>query len=158
LYNMTDQRCIWSSGSNGTYSGYGHHQFVEIFVTELSSQQGSIDLTKPGNYQERYNVYKALSPSYQEGLKYPFHSVSGGDPCVPPINYTGYSETITASCHNRGCWNFSANLKACSKCKVVCYCSRKCQVADWPDHKKQCKEMANLSRDKEAVATMAKNM
>ncbi len=27
----------------------------------------------------------------------------------------------------------------CSKCKAVSYCSKKCQVADWPMHKKICK-------------------
>lgn len=27
-------------------------------------------------------------------------------------------------------------LKCCSVCKVVHYCSRECQVKDWPNHKK----------------------
>jgi hypothetical protein len=32
-----------------------------------------------------------------------------------------------------------------------------CQVADWPDHKKHCKEMAKLCKDKEAISELAKN-
>jgi len=30
-------------------------------------------------------------------------------------------------------------FKYCTACKRVCYCSRKCQVEDWPDHKIICK-------------------
>jgi len=36
-------------------------------------------------------------------------------------------------------------LKVCSRCQVVYYCCRKCQVADWKEHKKVCK---NLNRKK----------
>jgi hypothetical protein len=31
-------------------------------------------------------------------------------------------------------------FKQCSKCKAVVYCSRDCQVMDWPTHKSACKE------------------
>ena len=30
--------------------------------------------------------------------------------------------------------------KKCGKCKTKLYCSRECQIKDWPDHKKDCKE------------------
>lgn len=29
---------------------------------------------------------------------------------------------------------------SCSRCKSSNYCSKKCQVAAWPDHKKNCKK------------------
>ena len=29
-------------------------------------------------------------------------------------------------------------LSVCSECMVTQYCSRKCQVADWPEHKREC--------------------
>lgn len=31
--------------------------------------------------------------------------------------------------------------KRCSKCKSVWYCSRECQVGDWPQHKEKCKRI-----------------
>jgi hypothetical protein len=31
------------------------------------------------------------------------------------------------------------DLKSCSRCKNVKYCSRECQVSDWPSHKTACK-------------------
>ena len=30
-------------------------------------------------------------------------------------------------------------LKVCGKCKAVRYCSRQCQVSDWPKHKSVCR-------------------
>ena len=29
-------------------------------------------------------------------------------------------------------------LSVCSRCMVTQYCSRECQVADWPEHKEDC--------------------
>jgi hypothetical protein len=34
-------------------------------------------------------------------------------------------------------------VKRCSKCKRVCYCSRECQTAAWTKHKSSCKYIAN---------------
>jgi hypothetical protein len=36
------------------------------------------------------------------------------------------------------CKIFSRSMKMCSKCKNCYYCSRECQVANWPTHKKNC--------------------
>lgn len=35
-----------------------------------------------------------------------------------------------------------AAYKRCSKCKSVWYCSRECQVGDWPTHKPTCNKLA----------------
>lgn len=35
--------------------------------------------------------------------------------------------------------------KKCSKCKIACYCSRECQVADFPKHKRVCKILAKMN-------------
>jgi hypothetical protein len=36
------------------------------------------------------------------------------------------------------CGKEGENVKNCSRCKSVCYCSKQCQAADWPKHKKSC--------------------
>ncbi|KAF9474260.1 hypothetical protein BDN70DRAFT_884996 [Pholiota conissans] len=36
-----------------------------------------------------------------------------------------------------------AELLKCSKCKIAWYCSRECQKAQWPTHKKVCKEASS---------------
>jgi len=37
------------------------------------------------------------------------------------------------------CDTISKNMKKCSRCKCVYYCSSECQLADWKKHKKICK-------------------
>lgn len=32
----------------------------------------------------------------------------------------------------------NTNLKSCSKCRIIKYCSKECQCADWKHHKKNC--------------------
>ncbi|KAG6909321.1 hypothetical protein DXG01_001120 [Tephrocybe rancida] len=41
-------------------------------------------------------------------------------------------------CHRCGVVG-ADGLKICGKCKFSRYCSRECQTADWPEHKKSCK-------------------
>ena len=52
----------------------------------------------------------------------------------------------SVSAHNNICANCgkgeeeSCNLKSCAACKLVKYCSRECQIAHRPQHKKECKK------------------
>ena len=39
----------------------------------------------------------------------------------------------------------------CSRCKTVWYCSRACQLSDWKEHKKTCKEMVKTTISKSYV-------
>jgi len=36
------------------------------------------------------------------------------------------------------CWIVKSDLKMCAKCELVCYCSRECQIKNWPSHKHSC--------------------
>ncbi|KAA1476069.1 hypothetical protein DENSPDRAFT_932779 [Dentipellis sp. KUC8613] len=52
-----------------------------------------------------------------------------------------------------------ANLRQCSKCKRVRYCSKECQTKAWPTHKKSCRAtvalLESLSTDPDGVALNA---
>eukprot|EP01048_Picozoa_sp_COSAG05_P018852 COSAG05_NODE_2835_length_2585_cov_2.664521_2_plen_302_part_00 len=50
---------------------------------------------------------------------------------------SGSSSNIITCCYNPTCTADSAP-KRCSKCKMVRYCSRDCQVSHWPQHKPVC--------------------
>ena len=42
------------------------------------------------------------------------------------------------ACYNCGQTKNRAMLSVCSKCRISQYCSRDCQIADWPEHKEHC--------------------
>jgi hypothetical protein len=156
-----DQRCIYAVCSNEHYAGYGHKKFVSDFIAEL--QRRGVSFTEPGHYQERYDLYKELAPSYTEGLKHPFHAYSekatSFQKCDTPREYVAEDDEIHVRCAKDGCYSYTPEkLRQCSKCKVVLYCSRDCQVSDWPNHRKFCKQMAKLRSDKAAVQKLAKGM
>jgi hypothetical protein len=49
-----------------------------------------------------------------------------------------------ATCANAGCdatESCPRAFKQCSKCSTAKYCSRECQLAAWPSHKRECKRM-----------------
>ena len=55
---------------------------------------------------------------------------------------------IVSSCANCGKGEEEgSNLKSCAACKLVKYCSRECQVAHRPEHKKECRKRAAAFRD-----------
>jgi len=39
------------------------------------------------------------------------------------------------------------DIKQCKRCKCANYCSRECQVSDWPAHKEYCKEMCSIPKN-----------
>lgn len=72
-------------------------------------------------------------------------------------------------CYNEGC-NFTKHagikrtkkrvesgevfLKKCSKCENADYCSRECQVADYPHHSLECKELLEAQSQEDTVEAM----
>lgn len=51
-------------------------------------------------------------------------------------------------CNNTNCYNDATN--SCSKCKKAQYCSKKCQLAHWKNHKTYCgKTICNIQKLKE---------
>ncbi|KAJ7664412.1 hypothetical protein DFH06DRAFT_323106 [Mycena polygramma] len=51
------------------------------------------------------------------------------------------------------CVKTDVDMRRCSKCKRVCYCSKECQVKHWPDHKSWCKRNAESSNILELFAS-----
>jgi hypothetical protein len=48
--------------------------------------------------------------------------------------------------HCEECGEQSPKLKLCTQCRIVCYCSKKCQVAHWrAGHKQECNFLARLT-------------
>ncbi|GFH61355.1 hypothetical protein CTEN210_17831 [Chaetoceros tenuissimus] len=53
--------------------------------------------------------------------------------------------TVCPNCFKSGD-DIGSKLSACSKCNSAYYCSRECQVEDWPKHKRMCKNNCQASK------------
>ena len=93
-----DQRCIYAICADERYGGHGLEKYAEDFAKERSRLYGIDFFADRGNYQERYDVYNAMAPTYQEGLKRPFFAdleeCTCFENCETPVNYTCEFETI----------------------------------------------------------------
>ena len=47
-------------------------------------------------------------------------------------------------CHNCGQKKDRALLAVCSRCRIFHYCSRECQIAAWPKHKRMCDDLYDI--------------
>lgn len=59
----------------------------------------------------------------------------------------------TPRCWNRNCGGFTDKKKllVCTKCVMVQYCSKECQVAAWPEHKDNCRDNAKWVENMEVL-------
>ena len=72
-------------------------------------------------------------------------------PC--PANKRGGIQSVFV-CDRDGCTN--PGHERCSRCKFVAYCSKECQVASWPVHKRNCKPKKVRTKKVDAAAKVAR--
>eukprot|EP00546_Thalassionema_frauenfeldii_P013307 CAMPEP_0178927822 /NCGR_PEP_ID=MMETSP0786-20121207/19461_1 /TAXON_ID=186022 /ORGANISM="Thalassionema frauenfeldii, Strain CCMP 1798" /LENGTH=473 /DNA_ID=CAMNT_0020603417 /DNA_START=8 /DNA_END=1425 /DNA_ORIENTATION=+ len=164
-----DQRCIFALCSTECFYGYGHQDWAKAFISKCNER--GIDFTKDGNYQVRFEIYRDMIDEYAEGAQYPYGAyheshAKNSHKHWRPSNFKSY-DLLTQQCHGPGnngtyckgvyhegiCFE-TENLKACSRCKVVLYCSVECQRKDWPKHKEQCAKLAAIRKNKQEIAAM----
>ncbi|KDN36983.1 hypothetical protein RSAG8_10436, partial [Rhizoctonia solani AG-8 WAC10335] len=88
--------------------------------------------------------WQGFIPSATRAAICPIFSLSYLETVVGNIEEYVYGRLGTTigncqACGGRG----KPNLEMCSRCKRARYCSRNCQRADWPSHKKSCKPADN---------------
>jgi hypothetical protein len=150
-----DQRVIFAVCSIDPLNFAEEHiTWLEAVMTSCIEQ--GVDFPTGGDYQMRLEIYRAMPPMYNAGLSILFHYGSEFELARTPTIYEREDILTLPMCHARGCRS-GADLKLCSRCKIVSYCSRECQMKDWPDHKKHCKVLAELRKDKAKVSEIVKN-
>lgn len=98
-----------------------------------------------GSYDDRLSIYRSMTSSgqFEEGLDKGYFN---GWDISPPMPFKG-ADSIYEGCQVSFCLNDISSLKCCSRCRVVKYCSKECQLKDWPKHKKHCSSLAELYKD-----------
>uniref|UniRef100_A0A7S3US75 MYND-type domain-containing protein n=1 Tax=Heterosigma akashiwo TaxID=2829 RepID=A0A7S3US75_HETAK len=154
-----DQRCIFSVCSDEIWlESESQHDWLTKFLSACQENNFCIDKT-PGNYQKRLDVYCSLK---NFDTPTPFYRYQ--DLC-PPKEYEPFSELVMPGWRYEQCnadpclFRFEdeqRELRKCAGCKVVKYCSRKCQKKDWQKHKKDCKVLAAMYQDKAQVSNICK--
>jgi hypothetical protein len=132
------------------------YEWLTTFMTTCREQ--GIDFSAGEDYQKRLEIYRRMAPLYKEGLSYSLRMFSNGYRDAKTPTDFERDNPILAECHTGGCRSRSKEtLKLCSRCKIVSYCSKECQEKDFPDHKRHCKVLAELRKDKAKVSEIAKN-
>jgi hypothetical protein len=148
-----DQRALFAVCSSERFHSAEHYPWVTAFMATCEEQ--GVDFSAGGDYQKRLEIYRRMLPLYKEGLSMSYQH--GWGLTQAPANFKRFDPT-RVMCHVNTCWTTSQkDLKLCSRCKIVSYCSRECQLKDWPDHKKHCKVLAELRKDKAKVSEIVKN-
>jgi len=149
-----NQRIIYAICAEQEWAATTHQGWLNHFLNICHEDNFSIDGVS-GNYQKRLNAYRSLS-SFDAPTTF-YHSYFVSRP--PPREYddknniggdlAGY---YYESCRAHWCHSYSKkDLMKCSRCKVVKYCSTECQEKDWVNHKKDCKILAKMIKDKDKV-------
>ena len=80
--------------------------------------------------KDRDRIMKGMKDLYEKEKLLTLSVWLSKDSC--PYLSVGIPGTYCQTCLKRN------NLKYCSKCKRITYCSAECQKKDWPIHKKSC--------------------
>jgi len=142
------QRAIFAVCTGAMYHGRANCSFARKF-SEVCKERG-INLEERGNFQKRYEVFDMVSEQVPKGLD---KSYGMDMEFKSPSDYKSDDGLYFASgCARSGCYSYADDeLKFCSSCRVVKYCSKECQKADWKKHKLQCKTLAASRNDKQKI-------
>jgi len=75
----------------------------------------------------------------------------------PNINKSTIHLVITRKylnqCETCGKSGTAVNLKVCSRCKTINYCSKECQTKDWKSHRELCKSIIAMDKKSKSKST-----
>lgn len=94
------------------------------------------------------NVWTLVDSPQNEDIPI-LHANGGTTTATTKTNKKGANKKGVRNCHN--CFKGSDDdiiLKRCSVCRMVFYCSDKCQCDDWNNHRKLCYRMRDLQEKK----------
>ncbi|GFH61732.1 hypothetical protein CTEN210_18208 [Chaetoceros tenuissimus] len=153
-----DQRCIYAVSSSQIYAGIAHKEWLQDFVSKCDEKK--INILTGSDYQVRLEIFHETNENHLDGLKMPYgavHECRVNTFWRPEKFESMFGKVKTRYCYNtKECYK-SEDLRECSRCRIALYCSIECQHKHWPEHKRICKQLAKLRKDKAEIQEMAKS-
>ena len=110
---------------------------------DSSSGRYPVDLLKPwidiDGPDKKTMKYHTLNVKQENLIQFILYVERGAD---------GDGATCAVHCEFCGVTKLAKDLKLCSQCKIVSYCSAVCQRMDWKEHKQYCKIFRQGRKDK----------
>ena len=109
----------------------------------LDRSEQHLLLCKPWLPTKAYQIYQRFVADDRAGLDVAAAAFPGQ--AMLPVGERPKGQTHTATgvpCS--GCGRLAFQLRKCSECRAVSYCSRECQVRHWKEggHKRECTQLA----------------
>ena len=110
-------------------------------VVSQPENSGCLDLTSAVSQSHRHLTIEGETAQVQLDLNK--LSPKGGveQSCILVKNCED-SDVVCARCLKRGS---RTELRRCAGCKSFSYCTKDCQIFDWPSHKQLCKSIQSLN-------------
>jgi len=157
-------------GKGFSYSKHGQRREIQLYDGEPREFHAGLPLRPIFNMKDlaerkddwlagvgkESHLYPFLKVAKEKGMNYDvaytyafaeFHASQGRAREVVPECHRPLANC--ACCHKRESWE--TRFKTCNACKMVLYCCKECQEADWPNHKTFCKQNRNTTEISDVV-------
>jgi len=133
----------------------GSSLIVTLLITALNSRYKTIPKNSEGVIVDLSTVEQKIAKYTRDLTTYrgiinvldretnPKNKGIGSCGCTCMHQSKQKAKTMEKVSYCYGCHDYfpKDQLRLCKKCKSMKYCSRKCQIANWPDHKPTCQGM-----------------
>jgi hypothetical protein len=142
---MAQKRIDVYYGRTEGETGYKEYGTLIVVTAENDIQYGKDVYEEPFN---KYRILKEISDSellseYDQKVNTKGWITGCLKETILARNGYGDIDAISKLCD--GCPNLSDDIKQCSRCRTIRYCSIACQTKNWPFHKRSCTHYAKIA-------------
>jgi len=149
LMNVGTNMLMSNLLSNGENIDICWSVYIAKFIAVLE-QYDDVDnigivINKPVVLSKWRDLERNASSIRRDALKFYRKRISACK-CLKKMHLEARKTPKMGMCHNCAKEMDRVSLSVCSKCKLRQFCSRECQVADWPSHKEVCARVSSNNK------------